>query len=259
MRTDYRKQILMLVLCVFFLCTPMSTSYALSSSPKKVAIIIDDFGNNLKGSKAFFSIQAPLTVAIMPFLKTSTEDAQKAHEAGFEVILHLPMEPVRGKKSWLGPGAITTDMTSEEIKNTLRKDLDSLPHVVGINNHMGSKATADERVVKAILEVLKERDLFIIDSLTSTHSKIEKLAKEMQVPYKRRTLFLDNQNSKSAISNQYQLLIKRTLNQGWGIAIGHVGHQGINTYEATTDVLTQFKKEQIELVHVSEIVSPSKH
>jgi polysaccharide deacetylase 2 family uncharacterized protein YibQ len=222
--------------------------------PSKVAIIIDDLGNGLKGTEEIFSIQSPLTVAIMPFLKTSKQDAIRAHKAGFEVLLHIPMEPVRGKKSWLGPGAITTDMSDQAIKDLLRKEINSIPYVVGVNNHMGSKATADPRVVRDILEVLKEKRLFIVDSGTSTNSKILSLAKQMGVPCVKRTVFLDNQNSRTYIQQQFKSLVKIAHHQGWGVGIGHVGLQGLNTSEVLQTMLPHLKQEGISVVKVSEIV-----
>lgn len=170
-------------------------------SPKQVSIIIDDLGNGLKGTDKIFSIKAPLTVAIMPLLRTSKEDAIRAKKAGFEVILHLPMEFHHGKKEWLGPGAVTIQMSTEEIKRQIRADLDSVPYAKGINNHMGSKATADERVMRAVLEVVKERHLFFVDSATSSDSKVTTIAKEMGIPVAKRDVFLDNVNSKQLISN----------------------------------------------------------
>ncbi len=98
----------------------------------------------------------PFTVAVMPFLPSTKQDAQLAHDRGLEVILHLPMEPVRGKKSWLGPGAITTDLSSDEIHKRIVAAIDDVPYAIGINNHMGSKATADERVMKILVEICKE-------------------------------------------------------------------------------------------------------
>jgi polysaccharide deacetylase 2 family uncharacterized protein YibQ len=231
-----------------------SVSQKTSTQPKKVAIIIDDLGNGLKGTDEIFSIQAPLTVAIMPFLRTSKEDAIRAHLAGFDVLLHIPMEPIRGKKRWLGPGAITTDMSDQDIKEQLRKEIESIPYVVGVNNHMGSKATADPRVVKDILEVLKEKKLFIVDSGTSPDSKIVLLAKQMGVPYVRRTVFLDNKNSESYIKRQIQILIDQARNQGWGVGIGHVGVQGLNTYRAIQSMLTYIKQNEISVVPVSKLV-----
>jgi uncharacterized protein len=221
---------------------------------KHVSIIIDDLGNNQKGTKEIFAIKAPLTVAIMPFLRSSKEDALRARKSGFEVLLHLPMEFQHGKQSWLGPGSITTNMSTEAIKRQVREDLASVPNAVGVNNHMGSKATADVRVVRAVLEVIKERHLFVVDSVTSPDSKILELAKELGVPYTKRTIFLDNVNSQADIEKQLRKLIKETQEQGNGVAIGHVGPQGLRTSRAIVSMLPNMKAAGIKLVPVSRLV-----
>jgi uncharacterized protein len=255
MRSSHKRTfcVFLTILCFVFLCgfhhNPIK-----KRTFKHVAIVIDDLGNGLKGTDQIFSIHAPLTVAIMPFLKTSKEDAIKAHQAGFEVLLHLPMEPIHGKKSWLGPGAITTDMSDQEIKDQVRKDIESIPFVAGVNNHMGSKATADPRVVKAVLEVLKEKNLFILDSRTCQNSKIPEMAKQLGIPYIKRTVFLDNKKNKSYIKKQLQFLINQVRNSGFGVGIGHVGIQGQNTAEAIQEMLLKIKQTDLSIVPVSKLI-----
>jgi polysaccharide deacetylase 2 family uncharacterized protein YibQ len=246
--------VLLTLLCFIFLCGFQPIPIKKARSSKKVAIVIDDLGNGLKGTDQIFSIHAPLTVAIMPLLKTSKEDAMKAHQAGYEVLLHIPMEPVHGKKSWLGPGEITTDMSEQEIKDQLRKDIESIPFVVGVNNHMGSKATADPRVMKAVLEVLKEKNLFILDSKTCQNSMIPNMAKQLGVPFFERTVFLDNKNNKSYIKKQLQILINQGRTRGFAVGIGHVGLQGLNTARAIQDMLPKFKQTGISIVPVSQLI-----
>ena len=128
------------------------------ATTKKVAIVIDDFGNNMEGTAEMLKLPISITVAVMPFLPSTKQDAQLAHDRGLEVILHLPLEPIRGKKSWLGPGAITTDLTSDEIHKRIIAAIDDVPYAIGINNHLGSKATADERVMKILIDICKERN-----------------------------------------------------------------------------------------------------
>jgi uncharacterized protein len=226
-----------------------------NQSAKQVSIIIDDLGNGLKGTDKIFSIKAPLTVAVMPLLRTSKDDAIRAQRAGFEVLLHLPMEFYHGKKEWLGPGAITTQMSTEEIKKQVRADLDSVPYVKGVNNHMGSKATADERVVRAVMGVVKERGLFFVDSATSPDSKVIRVAREMGVPVTKRDIFLDNINSRLAIDRQLNRLIEEGLARGNCIAIGHVGIQGTNTSSAIASSLPVIRREGIQIVPVSSLLS----
>jgi polysaccharide deacetylase 2 family uncharacterized protein YibQ len=196
---------------------------------KKVAIIIDDFGNKMNGTKEVLALPIPLTVAIMPFLETSRSDAEWAHRLGHDVIIHLPMEPIRGKKSWLGPGAITTDLSSDEIRKRVRAAIKEVPYAIGVNNHMGSKVTADQRVMRVVLEVCRENGLFFIDSKTSPKSVVPTLSKEIGVPYLENELFFDDVYTTQHIINQTKRLIKKLELDNEIIAIGHVGPPGQKT------------------------------
>ncbi len=128
----------------------------LPAHQKELAIVIDDLGNDMKGTEEILHLPVTLTLAIMPFLPSTKADAENARRFGHEVIVHLPMEPVSGKASWLGPGAILTSLSNEEIRSRVEKAIGDVPYAVGVNHHMGSKATADERVMRIVLEVCKE-------------------------------------------------------------------------------------------------------
>ncbi|WP_223700572.1 divergent polysaccharide deacetylase family protein [Sutcliffiella deserti] len=227
------------VVCIaFFLSSSLFLSEVEASKvpTKKVAIVIDDFGNNMKGTEEILQLPVKLTVAVMPFLSTTQEDSLLAHKLGHEVILHLPMEPLKGKKSWLGPGAITTDLTDEEIAKRVNAAIDAVPHAVGINNHMGSKATADERVMRIILSICKERKLYYLDSKTSRESVVPKIATEIGVPYLENELFFDEVYTTNHIVKQANQLIRKIEFDDSIIAIGHVGIAG----EKTANVLRQY-------------------
>ncbi|WP_078381294.1 divergent polysaccharide deacetylase family protein [Sutcliffiella halmapala] len=211
-------------------------AFAEEKSDKKVAIVIDDFGNNMKGTEEILHLPVKLTIAVMPFLSTTKEDAVLAHKLGHEVILHLPMEPIKGKKSWLGPGAITTDLSNEEIAKRVNDAIDAVPYAVGINNHMGSKATADERVMKIILGICKERQLYYLDSKTSKKSVVSEIASELGVPFLENELFFDEVYTTNHIVKQTNQLIRKIDFDDSIIAIGHVGIAG----EKTASVLKQY-------------------
>jgi uncharacterized protein len=132
-----------------------------SIKTRSISIVIDDFGNNMRGTKEMLELPIPLTVAVMPLMETTQKDAELAHRLGHEVIVHMPMEPIRGKPSWLGPGAITTDLSNKEIRKRVEAAIESVPYAVGMNHHMGSKATADERVMRVVLTVCRERTCII--------------------------------------------------------------------------------------------------
>lgn len=131
---------------------------------KKVAIIIDDLGNGMKGTEEIMSLPTKVNVAIMPFLPTTKKDAELAHQKGIDVLIHMPMEPHKGRRDWLGPGAITSDLSDGEVRKRVEAAIDNVPYAIGMNNHMGSKITTDRRIMSIVLDVCKERGLFFVDS-----------------------------------------------------------------------------------------------
>jgi uncharacterized protein len=228
--------------------------HAEPQSIKELAIVIDDFGNGMKGTEEMLNLPVPLTVAVMPFLPTTASDANRAHEKGHEVIVHLPMEPKKGKKSWLGPGAITTDLSDQEIRKKVEQAIAEVPHAVGMNHHMGSKVTEDERIMRIILEVCREKGFFYLDSKTTGNSVIPKLAKEMGVPYLENNLFFDHVYTASHIQRQASLLAKQLEDQEQLIAIGHVGVTGDKVVDALKTYIPEYKK-QADLVPVSALIA----
>lgn len=196
---------------------------------KRVAIVIDDLGNDMAGTEEMMNAPVKLTVAIMPFLPTTKRDAEWAHRVGHDVIVHLPMEPLRGRRKGLGPGAITTDLPDDEIRSRVRKAIDDVPFAVGINNHMGSKATADERVMRVVMEVCKERGLFFLDSKTNWRSIASSVGAELGVTVLQNQIFLDDISSKAHIARQMELVRKQAQERSECVAIGHVGIAGKKT------------------------------
>jgi len=185
---NMRLLISTIVLSLSLTQTVMAEQYDFSK--KDLAIVIDDLGNNIEGTKELLNLPIKLTVAIMPFMSTTKQDAELAHQNGHEVIVHLPMEPKHGKEIWLGPGAITTDLSDIEIRKRVLAAIEDVPHAVGMNNHMGSKVSVDERVMRIILEVCKERGLFYLDSKTSSESVAKELAQEIKVPFLEKAVFV---------------------------------------------------------------------
>ncbi|MCM3585305.1 divergent polysaccharide deacetylase family protein [Mesobacillus maritimus] len=223
------------------------------SASKELAIVIDDFGNGMKGTEEMLDLPAPLTVAVMPFLSTTHEDARNAHSKGHEVIVHLPMEPKKGKISWLGPGAITTDLSDEEIREKVEKAIADVPHAVGMNHHMGSKVTEDERVMRIILEVCKEKGFYYLDSKTTGKSVIPRLASELGVPYLENDLFFDHVYSLDHIQRQAAKLGKNLEKREQIIAIGHVGVTGDKVVGVLAQHLPKYQQ-QAELVPASALL-----
>ncbi|MCM3747199.1 divergent polysaccharide deacetylase family protein [Paenibacillus pasadenensis] len=203
-----------------------------SVQQRRVAVVIDDFGNNMKGTDEMFKLPVPITAAVMPFMPTTREDAEEAHRLGLDVIVHMPMEPNQGKRSWLGPGALVSTMTDAEVRQAVEKAIEAVPHAVGMNNHMGSKITADERIMRVVLAVCKERGLFFLDSRTTYKTVIPKVAKELGVPLLNNDVFLDDVYTAGHISKQITVLMKKSKEQADCITIGHVGVPGVLTSTA---------------------------
>lgn len=241
------KKLILLIL-LFTILSPIHTLGA----THKLAIVIDDFGNQMKGTEEMLSLKIPITVAVMPFLRSSTEDAQKAHQLGKEVIIHLQMEPVTGKRTWLGPKPITTDLSNSEIRSRVLSAIEDVPYAVGINNHTGSKATADERVMRVILTVCKEKGLFFLDSKTSMNSVVGRIAKELNVPYMENNIFFDHSPTFEYVTKQANQIIQLSKTRDI-IAIGHVGIPG----EITSSVISKYSplfQEHTNVAYLSDFI-----
>lgn len=208
---------------------PISTFTNLSHLPKeggKLAIIIDDFGSSREGVEEMMSINRHLTFAVMPFCRHSQEDAKVACEKGYEVIVHLPMEPNYGKRSWLGPYPILAGMKEDEVRQIVRDSFEDVPFAVGANIHMGSKASSDESIISAVLDIIKEKDLYFVDSRTAVHPIGKKVADAKGVRCYERNIFLDGQQPKSFIKGRLTEAADVALKKGYAVAIGHVGIEG---------------------------------
>ncbi|PYV18730.1 MAG: hypothetical protein DMG21_03995, partial [Acidobacteria bacterium] len=136
----------------------------------RAAIVIDDLGRELEAVHQLARLPYRVTFAVLPGLAYSREAAEEAHRAGREVLLHLPMEPELGARALPGPGEIKVGMADPEVGRVIRADLGSVPYSDGVNNHMGSRATADAALMGRVMKVLRERNLFFIDSRTTASS-----------------------------------------------------------------------------------------
>ena len=220
------------------------------SSLPKLAVIIDDIGFNRRFSD-LIDIQVPLTFAVIPFTPYSREAATKGHAAGLEVMLHLPMEPKGYPASNPGQGALLTTMSENDILNQTIADLNEVPNIKGVNNHMGSSFTEYSKGMKIVLKEIKKRNLFFVDSKTSIHSTGYALAKSMNIRTAERHVFLDNVQTEEAITQQLMEAVKAAKNTGEAVAIGH-------PYPSTVTVLRKLaphlKDEGVELVLASALV-----
>jgi polysaccharide deacetylase 2 family uncharacterized protein YibQ len=216
----------------------------------RVAIIFDDAGGSLTDLDAIIALRRPVVVSVLPGLRYSREVAERARAAGLEVFLHLPLEPEDASKA-LGPGGITAGMSDEEIAAVVREDLDNIPGAVGVNNHMGSKGTADERIMRVVLSVVRERRLIFVDSVTSSRSIAARRAAEMGIPTAARAVFLDNEDEPAAIRAELLRLIALARQRGEVIAIGHTQRQ---TAKVLLSMLDEFEKQGVKIVPISTLV-----
>lgn len=223
--------------------------------PRQIALVIDDLGNDMKGSQQMLELPVKLTVAVMPFLPTTKQDAEAAYRKGHDVIVHLPMEPLRGKRSWLGPGAIFTDLSDNEIRKRVEAAIDAVPHAIGMNNHMGSRATSDKRVMRIVLQVCKERGLFFLDSRTSYRTVIPKVGEALGVNVLHNNVFLDDVYSRRHVMRQLKSVKKFLQQHDSCVVTGHVGPQGIITAGALKDAIPDLKNKAV-FVPLSRMLPP---
>lgn len=222
----------------------------------KIAIVIDDFGIDNPGTQQMLELGIPLTAAIMPNLMYSQKESELLHNLGYQIIIHMPIESKNGHPEWLGPGALTTNLSTQELRNRLNHSVEQIPYAVGISNHMGSKGTENPKIVAAIVETAKEHNLMILDSRTSEATILAQEAKKAGVISGTRDVFLDNSADLNSIKKQLRLLITKAKTSGKAIGIGHVGPQGPNTARAIREILPEMTAQGIQLVPLSEILQP---
>jgi len=188
--------------------------------PARISLIIDDLGNSLTQGRRVIALPAPITLAILPHTAHGTTLAAEAKRAHKEVLLHLPMQSVNDVAA--GPGVIEVDMPAREIGATLDYDLRTVPHAIGINNHMGSRVVQHDRTMRALLGAVRARgNLFFVDSRTSAHSVAARIAHELGVPILARDIFLDHGLDDRAIGARLDELVAVARRRGYAIGIGH--------------------------------------
>jgi uncharacterized protein len=214
----------------------------------KVAIVIDDMGYSLNNLELIKNIKYPLTFSILPEVAYSRSVAQEMNSLGFEVILHLPMEP--HEKTNLEKNTVLTSMAPDQIRRIVNTDLDSMPYLKGISNHMGSMATEDTKTMGVILSELKKRRLYFLDSFVTGKSVAAFLAGKMRIKFTRRDIFLDNSADPRYIKQQMNLLMKKARQKGQAVGIGH---DRKHTLEVLNEMMPELAKQGYKFVFVSEL------
>lgn len=184
-----------------------------------LAIIIDDVGPDMAATQALVDLDLPLTLAILPFAREAEAAARMAAEAGLDVFLHLPMEPVGLDDP--GPNALTRHLSDAEIARRAGWALSRVPRAVGFNNHMGSALTRDEAALRRTFAEFAGRDLIFVDSLTHPASKAARVAREGGLEAFRRDVFLDHVRRPEAVDAALEEALRLAAERGHAIAIGH--------------------------------------
>lgn len=215
------------------------------------AIIIDDLGAKLEVARQLLGLPYPLTFSVLPHLRDSVETAAEARRAGHEVILHLPMEPEASSHASPGEGEIRVGMTGFEVERILQSDLASVPQAVGVNNHMGSRATADPRLMAAVMRSLAEHHLYFVDSRTTAASVALEAARRQGLPAFYRSVFLDDIETVPYTLGQLRQLRRVLEEQGTALAIGHPYP---TTIAALARFLPELERDDVELAPASRLL-----
>lgn len=216
----------------------------------RIALIIDDIGFSFYRTRLFLDLKVPVTYSILPRLAHSRDLAYEIHDKGHEIMLHQPMEPLSSHID-PGPGALYVGYGDMRIADIMEENIGNMPFAAGVNNHMGSKFTECPREIKEALKVVQKKDLFFVDSLTSSRSMGYKTARGLHMPAACRNIFLDNIPNEADILVQLDKLKRHA--QKYGRAIG-IGHPFPETAAAIGHFLDNIKDSGISPVYVSKVM-----
>ncbi len=220
---------------------------SLSTTKKPyLVVVIDDIGYGGEGDNLVLTLPSEVTLSFLPRTPHAKELSRQAREKGFEILLHQPLEG-RNVDPYPNPGVITCSMSKEEMREILNNNLTTVEGIVGINNHEGSVFTSRQKPMEELLSLVKGKDLFFLDSLTTSGSQVEKVAQQFGIPVLKRDIFLDNKKDPAYIHNQFQKLLSIAHRKGYAIAIGH---SRAVTIETLKKELAR-NKDKVRLVHLS--------
>jgi len=216
-----------------------------------ISIIIDDMGYRLKSGHRAVELPGAVTYSFLPHAPHANELSQIAHKQNKEVMLHLPMEAEGGKK--LGPGGLTECMTEKKFAKVLESNIQSIPHISGFNNHMGSLLTKSQLwMTRLMREVATDKKLFFVDSKTTSESVALKTAREEGLKSIKRDIFIDHEDSAEFINKQLKKLIRRAQRKGTALAIAHPKKLTLAILEKW---LPELEAKGIKLVPVSTLIT----
>jgi len=214
----------------------------------KIAIVIDDLGGENKISKELLHWDLPLTFSILPFAPYSKTLAEEAHRRGKEIILHLPMEPRGYPEIKPGEGVLLREMDEPTLLRQLSKDIEAVPYIKGVSNHMGSRLMEDPEKIRIVFSELKRRGLFFLDNRTSPKTVGLEVAQSLGLKATERSLFIDHTSDEEEIKQTLEQLIRFSLSTGKAIGIGHP-HP--STLKSLKEMIPKMKENGIEIVPLS--------
>lgn len=205
---------------------PDVSAYPIQDLPElpskgKLIFVFDDAGHNLEQLQYFLDLPFPCTIAVLPKLPNSRETARRIRAAGKELILHQPMQALNPNIN-PGDGAVKPGMNREEIKKIVASNVEEIGPIAGMNNHEGSLITSDEKAMEAVLELCKEKNIYFLDSRTSSKSVVPQVAKKLNMNIWERAVFLDNKKDKAYMKKQIIEGLEIASQRGEAIMIGHV-------------------------------------
>lgn len=187
--------------------------------PPTIAIIIDDMGHNLREGERLIALDQPITLAFLPYRRFTRSLAESAHRRNKEIMLHAPMANTHNFD--LGPGGLTNSMSRQEVITTLRRSLQAIPHVQGVNNHMGSLLTQRIEPMEWVMSELYRYPLYFVDSRTIASSVASDVAEAYRIPTLTRDVFLDHEQTEEFVDQQFKRLVQLARRNGSAIGIGH--------------------------------------
>ncbi len=216
---------------------------------RPVAVIIDDIGFDLRIVEELAGIPAPIAFAVLPHTPHAVEAAKLFHAAGKEILLHLPMEPHSYPGESPGAGALMADMDAGEIRRQIREDLAAVPFVSGVNNHMGSRFMEDEARLAIVMEELRAKGLFFVDSRTTADSRGRESAGRARVRFAARDVFIDHAPGYAAALENLTGAFRQGRKNGAPVLM--IGHPHMETVRAIRDALPFWQKEGVNVIPVS--------
>lgn len=216
-----------------------------------IAVVIDDFGYKMDESvQQFLNVPFPITFAIIPGTQYAKQVAEKAHDSGFDILIHLPMEPISSKVENNGY-TIFTKLSERELYNVVEKATKAIPYAIGVNNHMGSKATTDRRTMARLMRALRNHNLLFLDSITNRSSVAYTLAAQTGVPAFEMTTYLDNPNASKTLEKKLEEVVKGLKTKKFAIVIGHDRKE---TAQILTREMTRWAFHGVTFVSLTELL-----